>query len=149
MPRVLQALRKQVVRAANNRCEYCLTPQELTLASFHVDHIIPKSAGGATEFENLCLSCPFCNQFKRKKCHARDPETGSQVRLFNPRRERWHEHFQWSQDGTRILGLTPRGRATVAALRMNNSIALTARGFWVASGIQPQGVIGMNERARA
>src|SRR5439155_1882917 len=83
MPRVPQALRKQVVRAANNRCEYCLTPQELTLASFHVDHIIPKSAGGATEFENLSLSCPFCNQLKRKKCHASDPETGSQVRLFN------------------------------------------------------------------
>ncbi|PYV35829.1 MAG: hypothetical protein DMG09_18885 [Acidobacteria bacterium] len=27
----------------------------MTLASFPVDHIIGKSAGGATEFENLCL----------------------------------------------------------------------------------------------
>jgi hypothetical protein len=109
----------------------------MTLATFHLDHILPRSAGGATEFENLCLSCPFCNQFKRKRWRATDPETGRPVRLFNPRRDRWSEHFQWSQDGIQIIGLTARGRATVAALQMNNPIALTARRFWVASGIHP------------
>ncbi len=137
MPRIPTALRRKVVQAAGNRCEYCQTLQEMTLATFHLDHIIPKAVGGATVFENLCLSCPFCNQFKRKRWRARDPETGRLLRLFNPRRDLWSDHFQWSQDGAQIIGLTPRGRATVAALQMNNQIALTARRLWVASGIHP------------
>ncbi|HXG65483.1 MAG TPA: HNH endonuclease [Blastocatellia bacterium] len=137
MPRIPQVLRGQSIRAANNRCEYCLTLQEMTLATFHVDHIIPKSAGGVTEFENLCLSCPFCNQYKKHRVRARDPKTGRRVQLFNPRRDPWHKHFAWSRNGTRIIGLTARGRATVEALRMNNPISLTARSFWVASRIHP------------
>ena len=137
MPRIPAALRRQITRTANNRCEYCLTLQEMTLATFHIDHIIPGSAGGATVFENLCLSCPFCNQFKKKEWRVRDPETGRKVRLFNPRCDRWNAHFQWNRDGTQIIGLTARGRATVTALQMNNSISITARKFWVMCGIHP------------
>lgn len=137
MPRISPKLRRQVTRAARDRCEYCLTLQEMTMATFHLDHIIPRSAGGATEFENLCLSCPFCNEFKGDGWRARDSQTGRQVALFNPRRDRWLRHFQWSQDGTLIIGLTARGRATVTALRLNNQLAQTARRFWAASGIHP------------
>ena len=137
MPRISPTLRRQVVRVARNRCEYCQTSQAMTLATFHLDHIIPRSAGGATEFENLCLSCPFCNESKGERRRARDPESGRQARLFNPRRDAWRQHFEWSEDGTQIMGLTARGRATVVALRMNNQIAQTARRFWVASGIHP------------
>ena len=137
MPRTSRKLRAQVIRTAREMCEYCQTSQEMTLATFHLDHIIPRSAGGVTEFANLCLSCPFCNEFKGERWRACDPETGRQVRLFNPRRDRWQRHFKWSEDGTQIIGLTARGRATVAALRINNQIAQTARRFWVASGIHP------------
>ena len=35
------------------------------------------------------------------------------MRLFDPRRQRWSEHFAWSDDGTRVIGRTPCGRATV------------------------------------
>lgn len=139
MPRIPKALRERISSVADGRCEYCLTLQELTLATFHLDHILPKSAGGKTEFENLCLSCPFCNQFKQGLQRVRDPETGRMVRLFNPRRDRWLVHFRWSEDGTQIIGGTARGRATVVALRFNNPIALRARSFWVASGIHPPG----------
>jgi len=137
MPRISPKLRKQVIRAARNRCEYCLTLQEMTMATFHLDHVIPRSAGGATEFKNLCLSCPFCNAFKGEKWKAQDPLTKRMMKLFNPRRDRWRKHFQWSEDGTEIIGLTGRGRSPVAALCMNNQIAQTARSFWVASGIHP------------
>jgi hypothetical protein len=109
----------------------------MTLATFHIDHIIPTSAGGATAFENLCLSCPFCNQFKKKRWQARDPETGRKARLFNPRRDRWDQHFRWSEDGTQVIGLTARGRATVTTLQMNNPISMTARKFWVMCKIHP------------
>lgn len=137
MPRISQKLRRRVTETAHDRCEYCQTWQEMTLATFHLDHIIPQAEGGATEFQNLCLSCPFCNEFKGGRWRSRDPQTGRQVRLFNPRRDRWHKHFRWSEDATRIVGLTARGRATVAALRLNNQIAQTARRFWVAAGIHP------------
>jgi hypothetical protein len=36
----------------------------------------------------------------------------------------WSDHFGWSADGTLVLGLTPTGRATVEALRLNRD-ALT------------------------
>jgi hypothetical protein len=137
MPRIPRSLRKQIILAAGDRCEYCLAPQFLTFATFHVDHIIPLSAGGKTIFENLCLSCPFCNLFKQGRVRARDPRTGKLVRLFNPRLESWKDHFRWRDDGVEITGLTPRGRATVEALRMNNAIALTARRFWASGGVHP------------
>ena len=38
-----------------------------------------------------------------------DPETGDRVRIFNPRRQDWGEHFCW--DGVRVMGLTVVGRA--------------------------------------
>ena len=41
------------------------------------------------------------------------------VPLYNPRRQRWQEHFCWSEDYTQILGLTSTGRATVETLQMN------------------------------
>src|SRR5689334_10851445 len=105
MPRITPKLRQQVIEAAQNRCEYCLTSQELTMATFHLDHIIPQAIGGTTEFANLCFSCPFCNEFKGEQWRARDPITKRLGRLFNPRRDRWQKHFQWSADGTTIIGL--------------------------------------------
>jgi hypothetical protein len=130
-------LRQQVITAARSRCEYCRAPQDLTFATFHIDHIIPKSALGKTIFNNLCFSCQFCNLFKKGRARARDPETGRQVRLFNPRRDRWEEHFRWGEEGTEVIGLTAQGRATIGALQMNNAIALTARRLWVVSGVHP------------
>jgi hypothetical protein len=38
--------------------------------------------------------------------------------LFNPRVQRWSEHFRW--DGHRVVALTPTGRATVATLELNH-----------------------------
>jgi hypothetical protein len=40
----------------------------------------------------------------------------------------------WSEDGIRILGLTPTGRATVARLPMNRERMVEARRLWVAAG---------------
>jgi hypothetical protein len=96
-----------------------------------MDHIIPEAAGGRTSEENLWLACHSCNEFKGAQTHARDPQTGRYVRLFNPRRQRWHEHFTWSEDGTRVVGLTACGRATVTALQLNHEEIVRARRLWV------------------
>ena len=69
--------------------------------------------------------------------HGPDPTTGEPTRLFNPRHQRWKEHFAWSEDGLQILGLTACGGATVAALQINNVIAVTVRRAWIAAGWHP------------
>jgi len=40
-------------------------------------------------------------------------------------------------DGTRIVGQTPCGRATVVALRLNNDYMVEARRYWVEAGWHP------------
>jgi hypothetical protein len=60
------------------------------------------------------------------------------VPLFNPRTQNWFEHFRWSEDGLRIIGLTPSGRATVGALHLSDDPnALTVRSYWVRVGWHP------------
>jgi hypothetical protein len=87
---------------------------------------------------NLWLGCPICNGHKAAKTHATDPQTGTTVPLFNPRIQKWTEHFRWSDDGVRIIGLTPIGRATVVALCLNeDAIALEVRRSWVSVGWHP------------
>lgn len=139
MPRshISQALREEVAAEAGYRCGYCLTPQSFTAMPMHVEHIIPIAAGGTSEKDNLWLACPLCNGHKGARTHGVDPKTGESVPLFNPRRQRWHDHFRWSEDGTRIIGLTPTGRATVNTLQMNNDYLVRARRRWVAVGWHP------------
>ena len=122
---------------AKNRCEYCLSPAEQTGIPMTIDHIIPRARGGVSEADNLCLACSRCNGRKRDLTHAYDLETHRRVALFHPRRQRWARHFHWSEDGTRILGRTACGRATVEALQMNHPAIIRARENWVIVGWHP------------
>ncbi len=130
-------LQRQVEEAAHYRCGYCLTSQDIIGQQMHLEHLIPRAAGGLSVEENLWLACPACNEFKGVQTHAIDPVTGRRVRLFNPRKQKWKRHFQWSADGTEIIGKTPIGRATVVALQMNHPIGLRARQKWVLAGWWP------------
>jgi hypothetical protein len=103
----------------------------------HVEHIMPVAAGGTSAEDNLWLACPLCNGHKGTQTHAADPRTGERVALFNPRRQVWTEHFHWSDEGSRILGSTSTGRATVEALKLNNDYLVQARARWVAAGWHP------------
>lgn len=51
-------------------CGYCKTSESLTVVTFEVEHIIPRSLGGLTEFENLCLACLSCNRLNSIDCRA-------------------------------------------------------------------------------
>src|SRR2546423_12064771 len=81
---------------AAGRCEYCRMQQSLQGATFHVEHIIPQSRGGPTALENLAWCCPSCNLHKSDRAQALDAETNQLVPLFDPRNQRWEEHFSWS-----------------------------------------------------
>lgn len=102
-----------------------------------IEHITPVSLGGETILSNLVLSCYRCNEFKGNRIRGIDAETSTTVALFNPLRESWREHFEWSDSGLRVIGKTAIGRATIDALRMNNEWLVNARRVWVAAGIHP------------
>lgn len=131
------AVRSRVREQARYRCGYCRSSQQYVLGLLEIDHIIPKARGGTDDEENLWLACRMCNGFKGTQTYARDPISGRRVRVFNPRRQRWSRHFMWSEDGTRLIGRTACGRATVVALQLNHVMAVLVRREWVSAGWHP------------
>jgi len=130
-------LRAAVETVAGQRCGYCLTPQAITGAALEIEHILPEVAGGLTVEDNLWLACTACNRYKGRRTHGYDGRSGEWVPLFNPRRQRWLEHFSWSKDGAEIIGLTACGRVTVDLLHMNHEEIVGARSLWVQAGWWP------------
>jgi hypothetical protein len=107
--------------ASGQCCEYCGLAQTGQEAIFHIDHVKPVDAGGKTIMKNLALACVSCSLRKGARQTGVDPQTGTTVPLFNPRRDSWRIHFRW--DGMQLLGISPLGRATVAALKLNRGVA--------------------------
>jgi hypothetical protein len=118
-------LRAKVITRAGNRCESCRLSQASQEAVFHIDHVVPRVAGGATTLDNLALACVSCSLRKGAKQTAIDPETRQEVGLFNPRSQNWVENFRWDRE--KDIPLTVQGRATVLLLAMNRSTILEIR----------------------
>jgi hypothetical protein len=131
------ALRRQIRARFADHCAYCQTAEALTVATFEIDHIIPRVAAGETEFDNLCLACPSCNRYKSDRQTGVSSELGQSVALFHPQREPWSEHFTWSSDSSEIIALTPTGQATVEALRMNRLQLVRLCRLWARMGEHP------------
>lgn len=134
---ISENLRKQIIDNDKSRCCYCLTSEVNSGIPMTYDHIQPVSQRGDTTFENLCLACRSCNEYKSNLTESIDPLSGETISLFNPRKQKWSEHFIWSADGTKVEGITAIGRATIIRLRMNNPVIIVARKRWVMSGWHP------------
>ncbi len=73
--------RKNVFRRDDHRCQYCgERANDLTL-----DHVIPRSKGGPTTWENVVACCRRCNAKKRD----RTPEQARMVLATRPRAPRF------------------------------------------------------------
>lgn len=118
-------LRRMTLERAAGRCEYCGLRQTGQEATFHIDHIVPVTAGGPTSAENLALACVSCSLHKAARKTALDGETGFPVPLFHPRIDKWSDHFRWK--GVMAIGVTPIRRATIDSLRMNRPLILAIR----------------------
>lgn len=132
---VSEVLSRVIWSRAQGRCQYCLMHESLQGATFHVEHIIPKSKGGESTLENLALACPGCNLRKADRTTAVDPLTGEQVLLFHPIRQRWSEHFRFK--GYEMEGYTAVGRAAVAMLDLNQIRRQRIRQVEEAFGLYP------------
>lgn len=110
---------------ANFVCEYCLIAEEDAYFRFQIEHIISRKHGGSSELGNLALACVFCNRYKGSDIASLTPETGELVRLYNPRNDRWREHFRLK--GIVIEPLTEIGEATIRILQMNHNNQILER----------------------
>jgi hypothetical protein len=117
---------------AGDRCEYCRLPQSYTILPHEVDHIRARKHRGRTTLENTCWSCAQCNGAKGSNATGYDTATDELVPLFNPRSDRWDDHFAW--DGPLLVGKTPIGRATIDVLRINQVERVEHRRVLLATG---------------
>jgi len=99
-------LRVQVAERANFRCEYCLIHEDDAAFSHEVDHVIGRQ------------HCMVCNRFKGANITSTD-SSAVIVRLFNPRSQKWADHFRLA--GAVIEPLTETGEATSRLLRLNQA----------------------------
>jgi len=125
--RVGAELRHLVAARANHLCEYCLLHEEDTYFGCEVDHVVSRKHGGLTEEDNLAYACALCNRNKGSDLGSLEPDTGELVRFYNPRRDRWTDHFRLADDGVTIAPLTPIGRVTVRILGLNLNDRLLER----------------------
>ncbi|WP_013321013.1 HNH endonuclease [Gloeothece verrucosa] len=127
---------------ANYRCEYCHYLEFLSTSPLTIDHILPKSIGGTDDINNLALACRRCNERHYNFVSGIDPQTQQEASLFNPRLSQWSEHFVWTVDGTKIIGITAIGRATCERLdlndeRRNDRFIQRSRSLWKQGGWHP------------
>lgn len=110
-------LRRLIATRAEGLCEYCLIHEVDTFVGCQVDHIISEKHGGLTIEANLAFACAFCNRYKGTDIGSISQDTGEFLRFYNPRVDRWPEHFRL--DGLRIEARTPVGEVTVRILAFN------------------------------
>ncbi len=66
-----------------NRCQYC--GRQFGRSDLNLDHVVPRSRGGTTTWENVVCSCVTCNLRKG----GRTPEEAGMRLLARPARPRW------------------------------------------------------------
>ena len=130
-----RSLEREVWTRAKSRCEYCQMPQAHDAIPFELDHVIAVSHSGPTSAENLALACFLDNSYKGTNLAGIDPKTGRIVPLYNPRRQRWMQHFRWN--GPILVGRTAAGRATIAVLRINLPHRVAQRAALIDEGVFP------------
>lgn len=132
---VTAELRRVVVGRANGLCEYCLIHEADPWLGCQVDHVISEKHRGQTSAENLAYACVYCNRRKGTDLGSIAESTGNLVRFFNPRVDRWSEHF--CIEGAFIEPLTEIGEVTIQIFDINSVGRLLERQSLIAIGRFP------------
>jgi hypothetical protein len=135
MIRIPEKLRQQIAKNANFKCEYCLTPEFFLATTFHIDHIRSIKHGGKTLLQNLAYACPHCNQNKGSDIASYTDED-ELVRLFNPRKDVWSEHFEVIKSGI-LSPLSSIGEVTINTLSFNQLERVIFRKSLIEIGVIP------------
>ena len=100
--------RTNLLARDNFQCQYCrhdLTPRDAT-----IDHVLPRSRGGLTTWENVVSCCSACN--RKKGRHT--PEEARMSLLRPPRKPDWLPVLT-----VRLQGQVPESWQTFLGLRMS------------------------------
>ena len=135
--RVSRTTKRLVAERAGFYCEYCWRTARGCPGGFHVEHIVPRTNAGTNLMSNLCYACAGRNGAKGAMTAGFDSETNREVRLYQPRRNRWFDHFSWSRDQSEVIPLTAIGRATLKKLRLNRTEAVEQRRIFTGLGKHP------------
>jgi hypothetical protein len=109
--------------------------ERICLNACEIDHVISMKHGGKTVMENLAAACFHCNRHKGSDVGSIAPSTGELVRFFNPRADRWADHFYIGAG--RIEFLTPIGEATARILDFNHPDRVLHRNLLAQVGRYP------------
>jgi len=131
----LESLRQATAARADFRCEYCHVREAVSFYRFHLEYIKSRKHGGATISENIAYSCPECNAHKGTDIGTFTDNDEYLIRFFNPRKDRWSEHFEIDDAG--IFGTTEIGKATEKILRFNDTERLIYRRQLMRLGLYP------------
>ena len=66
-----------------NTCQYC--GKKFPRNEFNLDHVVPRSQGGTSTWENVVCSCQGCNRRKG----GRTPEQAGMKLIVRPRKPAW------------------------------------------------------------
>ena len=75
--------RRNIFIRDNYTCQYC--HKKFAAKQLNIDHVIPRSRGGKTTWENVALSCLECNTRKA----ARTPREAGMKLLKEPVKPKW------------------------------------------------------------
>ncbi len=129
-----QKLKELVPKRAIFRCEYCRLSAELSYFPFHIEHIISLKHGGKTISTNLAYACPLCNIKKGSDIATFLKNPNILVRFFNPRIDKWGDHFDIEYTG-HIIAKTEIGEATIKIFNYNHIDSIIERAEMLRFGI--------------
>ncbi len=82
--------RMNIYARDNHICQYC--GRSIVRNEINLDHVIPRSKGGTSTWENVVCCCYSCN---RKK-GGRTPEQAGMKLLSTPKRPKWTPYVNFS-----------------------------------------------------
>ncbi len=102
--------RQSVIARDKWRCQYCGCRKSASELTF--DHVVPKSRGGRTEWENIVMACVDCNATKADRTPA---EAGMRLRS-KPVRPTWLPTFNMTLQQIQSVPIEWRDYWTVELL---------------------------------
>ena len=110
LPRVRVKLnRRNLFARDRNSCQYC--GRRFATSDLSIDHVVPRSQGGRTTWENVVCCCVSCNLAKG----GHTPEQAGMILLRKPVRPRWTPAFRAPSGRVRYAEWLPFLRTIDAA----------------------------------
>ncbi|MDA8053825.1 MAG: HNH endonuclease [Deltaproteobacteria bacterium] len=88
--RYIKFSRANIFLRDKNKCQYC--GREFKKTELNLDHVVPRTHGGVSSWENVVCSCILCNRNKG----GRTPEGAGMKLIRKPRKPEWSPYYHIS-----------------------------------------------------